>query len=176
MKRADVPGIGSFDGFCDDSLTSYRIARRAPTEGPEVQDGISRIFAVSDIHGEYEALVGLLANAGVIDEEQHWNWGDGHLVVLGDIFDRGDRVTECLWLIHALELEAEEAGGRVHYTLGNHEVMVLQGDLRYVNAKYLEGIVQETGIDYQDLFGPAMEFGRWLRFMADSDRSWWTGS
>jgi hypothetical protein len=83
--------------------------------------------------------------------------------VVGDIFDRGDQVTECLWLIYRLEHEAKAAGGRVHFILGNHEMMALRGDHRYVNPKYLGGIVRYTGIKYEDLFGPDMEIGRWLR-------------
>jgi hypothetical protein len=108
-------------------------------------------------------LVELLTNARVIDEQLHWSWDKGHLVVVGDVFDRGDRVTECLWLIHRLEREAREAGGRVHYLLGNHEMMVLRGDNRYINVRYLDGIPNETTIEHKDLYGPDMEFGRWLR-------------
>jgi hypothetical protein len=130
---------------------------------PHVFENVPRILTVSDIHGEYEALVDLLKNASVIDKDLHWSWGDGHLVVLGDVFDRGDKVTECLWLIYRLEREAKLSGGRVHFTLGNHEKMALRGDLRYVNEKYMSGIADRTDIPYDDLFGPHMELGRWLR-------------
>jgi hypothetical protein len=84
-------------------------------------------------------------------------------VVLGDVVDRGDQVTECLWFLHRLEQEAERAGGRVHVVLGNHEMMVMRDDLRYVHEKYTNGIVRYLGVRYQDLFGPDMELGRWLR-------------
>jgi len=150
-------------GFCGDTDAEYLLTPRTPEVAPDTYRGVSRIFAVSDIHGEYDALTSLLVNAGVVNESLGWSWGNGHLVILGDVFDRGFRVTECLWLIHRLEREAEEAGGRVHYLLGNHELMVLQGDLRYVNEKYLDGVVSESGVRYDDLFGPAMELGRWLR-------------
>lgn len=152
-----------FDGFCTDSRTEYVIPAQAPSVQPFVVDGAPRIFAVSDVHGEYEAFVDLLRNAGVIDEELHWSWGDGQLVIVGDTFDRGDRVTECLWLIYRLEQEAEKVGGRVHFVLGNHDVMVIYGDKRYVNHKYLDGIAKKSRIRYEDLYGPVMEMGRWLR-------------
>jgi len=120
-------------------------------------------MAVSDIHGEYDYLVEFLRNNGIIDDGLNWSWGDGHLVIDGDIFDRGDKVSECLWLIYRLEQQATEQGGYVHYLLGNHEAMVMQGDLRYVNERYLKGIVKYSKIKYADLFGPDMVLGRWLR-------------
>jgi len=152
-----------FDGFCTDSLTEYVVPAKPPSVQPFVVDGIPQIFAISDIHGEYEAFVDLLRNSGVVDDKLHWSWGDGHLVILGDTFDRGVSVTECLWLTYRLEREAEEAGGRLHFVLGNHEAMVMYGDNRYVNDKYLQGIVKKSRIKHEDLYGPDMELGRWLR-------------
>lgn len=152
-----------FTGFCADSAVEYVIPARAPAIEPYIYDGVSKIFTVSDVHGEYEALVQLLENAGVVDTRLHWSWGDGHLVIDGDTFDRGDKVTECLWLLYRLEQEARREGGRVHVLFGNHEIMAMQDDLRYVNEKYTNGIVRSTGIHYDDLFGPDMELGRWLR-------------
>jgi hypothetical protein len=161
--RAPLRGASRVQGLCGDADTEYLLDPRTPAVEPDTFRDVSRILAVSDIHGEYDALASLLVNAGVVDEDLRWSWGDGHLVILGDVFDRGARVTECLWLIHRLEHEAREGGGRVHYLLGNHEMMVLQGDLRYVNPRYLDGVVRESGIHYDDLFGPAMELGEWLR-------------
>jgi len=162
-QRATVRGPSLIKGFCGDTGTEYLLDPRAPEVEHDTFRDVSRVFAVSDIHGEYDALERLLVNAGVVDQDLKWSWGDGHLVILGDVFDRGGQVTECLWLIHRLEREARESGGRVHFLLGNHEVMVLQGDLRYVNPRYLDGIAEQTGIHYDDLFGPAMELGQWLR-------------
>jgi len=162
-QRGSASDSIRFSGLCSDSATRYSIPTAPPTPEPHVFDEVPRVFTVSDLHGEYEALVDLLRNADVVDDDLRWNWGDGHLVVLGDVFDRGDKVTECLWLIYRLEREARLDGGRVHYLLGNHEKMVIRGDLRYVNEKYLYGIATRTRITYDDLFGRHMELGRWLR-------------
>jgi hypothetical protein len=82
--------------------------------------------------------------------------------VLGDVFDRGLHVTECLWLLYELEGRAKAAGGAVHMVLGNHEVMNLTGDLRYVRRKYLEN-APLLGEKYVDLYGRRTVLGRWLR-------------
>jgi hypothetical protein len=162
-QRFRVSRTLRFDGLCGDSVVAYAISNETPRVQPSRFANVPKILTVSDIHGEYEAFVSILQNAGVISNTLHWIWGKGHLVVLGDVFDRGSGVTESLWLIHRLETEAADAGGRVHFVLGNHELMVLRGDLRYVNAKYLDGIVRATRITYDDLYGPDMELGRWLR-------------
>lgn len=152
-----------FRGFCADDCAEYAIPLKPHAIKPYVFGNVPRILAISDVHGEYDHLVEILTNSGVIDEKCRWTWGDGHLVILGDIFDRGEKVTECLWLIYRLEMEAEHAGGYVHYILGNHELMILRGDNRYIHQRYLSGIVKKTRIEHQDLYGPDMELGRWLR-------------
>lgn len=162
-QRFEVRDTLAFRGLCADSATTYHLASRPPRPPRDTWDGVPRILAISDVHGEYDALVAFLEAAGVIDAAGRWNWGDGHLVVVGDVVDRGARVTECLWFLHRLEREAEQAGGRVHVLLGNHEMMVMRDDVRYVHDRYTNGIVRHLGVRYADLFGPAMELGRWLR-------------
>ena len=122
----------------------------------------SRQLVISDIEGNFDAFRKLLLAGKVIDEKFEWTFGDGHLVLAGDFFDRGDQVTEVLWLIYMLEDKAKKAGGYVHFVLGNHEIMNMSADLRYVHPKYMEnaGLMKE---DYNNLFSINSELGRWLR-------------
>jgi 3',5'-cyclic AMP phosphodiesterase CpdA len=92
-----------------------------------------RVVAVGDVHGAYDHFVEVLRMAGLVDDGAHWVGGTTHLVQTGDILDRGEAALEVIDLLMRLEKEAEKAGGRVHVLLGNHEVMNLLGDLRYVN-------------------------------------------
>ena len=121
-----------------------------------------KILAISDVEGDFDFLKEILRGNKIIDDKYNWTFGQGHLVVVGDIFDRGKYVTECLWLLYKLEKEASKAGGQVHIILGNHEVMTLQGDHRYVHRKY-KRIVHHLKMDYKDLYGIHTEMGRWLR-------------
>ena len=108
------------------------------TTGAQAADwrwsGVERIVAVGDVHGAYDALVRTLGNAGVLDAAGGWAAGRAHLVVTGDILDRGPDSRRVMDLLMRLEGGAAEAGGRVHVLLGNHEVMNLVGDLRYVST------------------------------------------
>ena len=94
--------------------------------------GVERIVAVSDIHGAYQPLVATLRNAAVLDPDLAWSGGSTHLVIVGDILDRGPDSRDVMDLLMRLEGEAEAAGGMVHVLIGNHEAMNLIGDLRYV--------------------------------------------
>lgn len=93
---------------------------------------VERIVALGDVHGAYDPLVQTLRSAGVIDDSLGWSGGKTHLVFTGDFLDRGADSRQVMDLVMRLESEAPEADGRVHMTLGNHEVMNMIGDLRYV--------------------------------------------
>ena len=148
FSRPSLPIIDLSDlGFAEDIETTYT--------------DIDRVVAVSDVHGQYDILIQLLQSHKVIDEDLKWNYGTGHLMVIGDNFDRGDKVMEILWFLFYLQKEATEKGGKVHVLLGNHEMMVLNGDLRYLNKKYLytQGALKTR---YDGLFNEGSVLGDWI--------------
>ncbi|MBR8536337.1 metallophosphoesterase [Carboxylicivirga sediminis] len=132
------------------------------TDVPAQFSNVENIAVLSDIHGQYDLFIRLLKANHIIDATGNWNFAKGHLVIIGDAFDRGDKVTETLWHIIKLSEQAHQAGGRVHYLLGNHDVMVLNTDLRYINEKYT-AVEQVSHHSYDQLFGPQTLMGEWLR-------------
>jgi hypothetical protein len=121
-----------------------------------------QVVVISDIEGNFSAFKTLLLSSKVIDNQFRWTFGKGHLVLLGDFVDRGLSVTECLWLIYKLEAEAEAAGGKVHFILGNHEVLNLAGNAQYVRKKYIENAVLLRE-PFERWFDNHSELGRWMR-------------
>jgi len=93
-----------------------------------------KIIAIGDIHGDYEAYSTILQMAGLIDAEGEWIGGDAILVQTGDIPDRGPDTSLIFEHIRKLQKQAPEKGGKVVALIGNHEVMNVTGDLRYVHA------------------------------------------
>lgn len=120
------------------------------------------VAVISDIHGQYGVMTTLLSANAIVDSDLNWSFGRGHLVVVGDVMDRGEQVTEILWWLYQLEQQAEAAGGRVHLLLGNHETMVLYNDLRYINKKYQQ-VAERLGTDYTGLYNERSVLGQWLR-------------
>ncbi|MCU4176715.1 metallophosphoesterase [Carboxylicivirga sp. N1Y90] len=123
---------------------------------------VQNIAVLSDIHGQYDLYIELMLANKLIDKELNWNYKDGHLVIIGDAFDRGDKVNETLWHIIKLSQQASKQGGKVHYLLGNHDVMVLNGDLRYIHDDYklTERLLNRP---YDELYGTDSWIGQWLR-------------
>ena len=123
---------------------------------------VNKRLVISDIEGNFRAFRKLLQGNGVIDADFNWTFGDGHIVLIGDFFDRGEQVTEVLWFIYYLEEKAKVAGGYVHFILGNHEIMNLSDDLRYVQQKYKDNAIL-LNEKYESLYDENTELGRWLR-------------
>ncbi|MCW8984812.1 MAG: metallophosphoesterase [Thermoanaerobaculales bacterium] len=99
-----------------------------PTRYPPAQ----RIVAIGDLHGDLAATRTALQLAGAIDEHDQWAGGTMVVVQTGDQLDRGDDELEILDLLDALTAQAHAAGGAVHVLNGNHELMNVKQDLRYV--------------------------------------------
>lgn len=129
-----------------------------PAEYPKPE----KLFVLSDIEGNFDQFRKLLQVNGIIDENYNWTFGNGHLVFAGDMFDRGFQVTECLWLAYSLEEKAKASGGYVHFILGNHEIMNMQGYHGYVQLKYKENAAL-MGKTVTQLYNEESELGRWLR-------------
>lgn len=101
-------------------------------DAPYLYPAADRIVAVGDVHGDVGALLGCMEIAGLIDQDQNWIGGTTHFVQIGDILDRGDDEKDCLQLLRKLRPQAKAAGGMVHVLIGNHEIMNVDLDFRYV--------------------------------------------
>jgi len=95
----------------------------------------TRVVAVGDVHGAFDEFTALLEEVGLIDSRRTWTGGATTFVQTGDIMDRGPRQRECLDLLMDLQRQAPRDGGTVVALLGNHEVMNVIGDLRYVRPE-----------------------------------------
>lgn len=121
-----------------------------------------RWAAISDIHGQYDLMIRLLQAANIIDAGRNWQFGSNQLVIVGDVMDRGNKVTSALWFLYDLQQQAARAGGAVHLLPGNHETMVLRGDLRYVHSDYQQ-VAEQLHTTLPALYGEHSVLGAWLR-------------
>jgi hypothetical protein len=80
-----------------------------------------RMGVVGDIHGELQALKDVLRALGFIDSCDFWSARDGTLVFTGDV-GHGRHLQEVFDFIHRLASQAHRFGGRIVWTLGNHDL------------------------------------------------------
>lgn len=120
-----------------------------------------KLLVISDPHGDLDSFLSVLMGNDVINENYEWIYGENALMIVGDIFDRGVDVLPVLWLTYKLKHEALDAGGNLHFVLGNHESRVLCNDLDFAASKY-EDLASYFDIEYASLFGPNTELGQWV--------------
>jgi hypothetical protein len=111
-------------------LVSTALAWGGPAKPPA--EPREPVIAIADVHNAFDNFVAILLRTGLVDKQNHWAGGKTTFVQVGDLLDRGPKPREVLDLMMGLEKEAPQTGGRVVSLLGNHEMMNLMGDLRYV--------------------------------------------
>lgn len=132
----------------------------AAIAGRSSWDGAGRVVAVGDVHGDFYRFAHILQEAGIIDPSKNWCAGKTHFVQTGDILDRGPDSRLVMNLLMKLEKQAPLQGGMVHFLIGNHESMLLQGDLRYVHPG--EAMSHGGMKEMVRALRPDGRYGRWL--------------
>jgi calcineurin-like phosphoesterase family protein len=141
MRRRTLIGLGLAGAIAAFGLSAPALPRViAATPSCQI-DRVERIVAIGDVHGAYDRFVEILRTSGIVDARLRWAGGRAHLVQMGDVVDRGPDSRKALDLLERLQGEARRAGGAVHPLLGNHEVMRMLGDLRYVVPAEYEAFV-----------------------------------
>lgn len=134
---------------------------------PSTYEMPKKMLVTSDVEGNFDAFYSMLIGNKVMDEAYNWTFGKGHLVIAGDMVDRGNNAWPCLWLLYKLEQDAKKKGGVVHYILGNHDVMNMHANIRYVKKRYIELAKILSGKEdekeaYQFLLSNTNEIAKWI--------------
>ncbi|WBW75266.1 vacuolar endopolyphosphatase [Schizosaccharomyces osmophilus] len=120
-----------------------------------------RVYAIGDIHGDFNNALDILSAAGVVSPVYPFEWtaGNATLVQTGDVVDRGPDTRFLFKWFDELSTQAEQQGGRIVRLLGNHEFMNAKGDWRYVHygdlVSYPEPYIENRKYDW----GPEGEIG-----------------
>ncbi|HWO13072.1 MAG TPA: metallophosphoesterase, partial [Polyangiaceae bacterium] len=141
LAAAGSGGGGS--GAGGTSATSSGAGASAQGGAPARISVPGRLIAIGDLHGDVDAARAALRLGGAIDDSDRWVGENLSVVQTGDQLDRGDHEREIVDLFTRLGPAAAARGGRVVPLNGNHEVMNVQGDFRYVTPG---GLAAFTGV------------------------------
>ncbi len=141
--------------------------------------GAKQVCAIGDIHGafdEFAASLEALKLAVRTSKDSFrfkWTGGETVLVLTGDLNDRGLYSKQAYDAVMDLQQQAEKAGGRLIELLGNHEVMLLNGQIEewaktlkppkkqhYQNT--LDSFTRD-GLDFHQAISENGVYGRWIR-------------
>ena len=143
---------------------------------------VKRIIAIGDIHGDFNLAVKILRAAKVINRKNKWIGGKTVVVQIGDILDgcrpinsRCDQKKETpeymndikvMKFFTDLDEEAEKDGGRVILLYGNHEMLNIKGNMRYVSYDDVMQFGQSSYADNlkkrKQYFNPKGYLGKYL--------------
>jgi hypothetical protein len=177
-KTPDHPRI--IEKFSDDHVCKKYVSEELPSILPPVR----RIVAIGDLHGDWDMTIECLKLARVIDPNNCDNWigHDTVIVQIGDQIDRcrmkngkclnkGETVDDeasdikILKYFTNLHDQAIKKGGAVYSLLGNHEIMNILGDFRYVsheNLKIFDKDISKAIEKRKEFFKIGNEFSQYL--------------
>jgi hypothetical protein len=141
-----LPASADAAGALSETITADSVKKDVSLERALRYPAVERIVAVGDVHGDYTAFRRSLLAAGVIDEDDEWTGGKTVLVQVGDQLDRGDDETSIYETLFKLQDTAPQSGGAVHILLGNHELMNVEMDFRYVTNGGFADFERPTGM------------------------------
>jgi hypothetical protein len=159
--QRDVGAKGKVDKSSkpDSPPAPSRIVERPPsdTQPPRSIHARGRVVAIGDLHGDLAAARRAFRCAKVIDEDDRWIGGHSVVVQTGDILDRGNEERALVEWLDRLAEQAKAAGGALYQVQGNHEVMNVALDFRYVSeagfsafADFSQGPVASRGQELAD--------------------------
>jgi len=94
-------------------------ARRNDGPRPQIPFG-QRVYAIGDVHGRLDLLLPLLAH--IRDDSAARHMAEAHLVLLGDLVDRGPYSAETVEFL----VSAMPSFANFHFLMGNHEEAMLK--------------------------------------------------
>lgn len=149
-----------------------------------IKEAPSKIVVIGDLHGDWNATIKSLKAGGVIDDNNKWIGNDTIVVQLGDQIDRcrldkgpchlsgatiNDEASDMKILEYFSDLhkQASKYGGAVYSILGNHEMMNVHGDFRYVSQKNLldftlDGTIESGINNRKEQFKPGNKIANFL--------------
>lgn len=176
--------IKSIESFNNENIYENEIKNECKeyeefTELKTIMDKVHRIIALGDVHSDLNLVKKILKKANVIDDNDNWCGKNTHVVQVGDQIDsyrpskkkiKDDEIPNdinILIFFSELHKQAYKQGGAVISLLGNHELMNVLGDMRYVSHNNLSCFDKNKNItkgtnERIKLFGVGNKYAKYM--------------
>ena len=133
---------------------------------------VRRIIAIGDLHGDVKKVKSIFIKAKLIKRTKNgymWIGKDTYVVQVGDQIDYGGRGVETfdnskeievLLFLDLMDQKARKHRGRVISLIGNHELMNVLGDFRFVSNKGFSDFAGKS--QRKKIFSPGGEMAKYL--------------
>ncbi len=108
-----------------------------------------RTIVLGDLHGSLDSFRAILTRAGIVENDS-WRGGRTILVQLGDVIDRGPDSIATYDFLADLQQRARKGKGRVVRLLGNHEMMLVEGDFQLADFPGARTLAERLRTDVLD--------------------------
>lgn len=112
--------------------TILSVGACTPTE-QDINSNSSAIYVLGDLHGDLKAAQEAMALTGATNSAGEWIGHNLTIVQTGDLIDRGPEDRKVLDWLAQLETQASLFNSTLHLLNGNHELMNVEGDFRYIH-------------------------------------------
>ena len=143
-----------------DKYFSLRI-KTSLSELPAAYPLPRKALILTNIQGNFRGLLYALQRGKVINEKGSWAFGDGHLIVMGDVKNIFADHQECLWYLYGLEEKAQKHSGGVHYIISTAERQLLGDTWPFSQPLYAIN-ARSRSRSYAVLYDGNNELRRWL--------------
>ena len=167
-RALDDAGTAPDDASTSDASTPAPLRDWAAAPAIVELDTAADVFALGDIHGDYDRLITLLVGTRLLQrvpaapESPSWSGGGAVLVITGDLIDKWTQSLKVLAFVQALRDSAAAAGGRVVVLCGNHEAEFL-AEPNNSKAAPFDAELKAAGIAPADVASGLHPLGRYLR-------------
>jgi len=121
------------EGQQEGSSESNSLFLKNPQDSSKQPNKFDSFIVIGDMHGVGIAPILYRANLTASPVDCTWRPGSSRVVQLGDFTDRGNYALEDHLCLQKLQATSQEMSGEKVVTrlLGNHEIMVMEGDWSY---------------------------------------------
>ncbi len=110
------------------------------------------MYVLGDLHGDIQAAQAAMALTGATNANGEWIGRNLTVIQTGDLIDRGPEDRKVLDWLAQLEQQAPKANSTLHLLNGNHELMNVDGDFRYIHPESMQAFSDLANVERSKAF------------------------